>query len=337
MIAKHAYYFTKFDSMPEPAAVARAEEHVAQAGADLMYYDGPLPKVLEGHPLHGKNIVEGEWPHWKSCLEYRKPELVESPYNIKWVPPAKVSVVITCYDNPDMLRVTLPLWKEQTYPNFEVLVVDDGSPEEAAAQIKELVDNLGYRYYYNDSGDVYSIASARNVGVWHAEGERIIFTDSDMIPDPEFIFEHMTEASNSNITVGCRYHFDAEDLSDINSTNIAITSKDSRMDGAFKSIEKGTCLDPWESCHGCNLSIHRSQLISINGFDEEYDGNWGAEDVDLSYRLIRKGLKVVPVPKSIGYHIDHPSREKEGQRALLVRKMREDVVRDRPKSWNEEE
>lgn len=108
---------------------------------------------------------------------------------------------------------------------------------------------------------------------------------------------------------------------------------DPRIDGSFKKMEMNRDLSPWESVWGCNFSVDRKQLIDLNGFDEEYDGLWGGEDIDIAFRLIRKGLKVRPVPKSIGYHIDHPSLEREGQRTLLMKKMSTDIVRAKPKSW----
>jgi len=107
---------------------------------------------------------------------------------------------------------------------------------------------------------------------------------------------------------------------------------DPRETKAFPLIEDGRCLDPWEHVHGCNFSAHRSALIKINGFDEEYDGAWGAEDVDIAFRLISQGFKVKPV-KSRGYHIDHTSRENKGQREKLIKKMSEDIIRSKPKSW----
>lgn len=331
MIAKHAYYARAFDKTDDAEAIRRAEEHVAKIGSNLLYYDGPIPEVLHDHPLYGENVVGDIWPHYKSRMEYYYPESIPIVYNRDWSPPPKVSIVITCYKNLDVLRKTLPMWKDVRYTDFEIILVDDGSPVDSG--IKEYVESLDsdvlhYRYYYNDSGDVYSIASARNIGIWNSNGSRIIFTDSDMIPDVYFIMEHIVNADSNNITVGSRYR--VQNTDPIDYANAIV---DPRVDGAFKKIDKGSSLDPWEHCHGANMSMDRKQLIDINGLDEDYDGKWGAEDTDVSFRLIRKGLKVKPVPKSIGYHIDHPSLERQGQRDKLTKKMATDIVRARPKSW----
>jgi GT2 family glycosyltransferase len=58
-----------------------------------------------------------------------------------------------------------------------------------------------------------------------------------------------------------------------------------------------------------------------------------AEDIDLAFRLISKGLLVKPVRSAIGYHIDHPTRQTTGQRELLVKKMQEQIIRTNPRSW----
>lgn len=217
MHAKHKYYAMAFDHVDEVEANKRADDHIAKIGSRLLSYDGPIPEVLHTHPLYGKDVVGGEWPHYKSRMEYYYPESIPIIYNNMWVKPPKVSIVITCYRNLDVLKKTLPMWKGVRYPEYEIILVDDGSPQDSGIQeyVESLDSNtLHYRYYYNDSGDVYSIASARNIGIWNSTGSRIIFCDSDICPDVYFIMEHMIHADSNNITVGCRNHIKPEDLED---------------------------------------------------------------------------------------------------------------------------
>jgi GT2 family glycosyltransferase len=234
-------------------------------------------------------------------------------------------VVITCYNNLEVLRRTLPKWKDQAYP-VEVIVVEDGEPDSVEdTGIKEYVESLGYIYRYNDSGERYCIASARIIGIWASTKDRVLFADSDVVVKPDFVLEHAMAAEYDNITIGPRHHIDSEGN---------VIAKDSREDQAFDLIDKGQKIDSFEDCHGCNLSIPRAKLIQINGFDEiSYDGLWGAEDTDLAFRLIKGGMKVKVVRSAVVYHIDHPTRNTGGQRDLLNRKMAEPIVRARPASW----
>ena len=397
IIDKHTYYYKTFDKNPEPVARKRATEYVDGIFSDILSYDGYLPSILKTHPLYDERVIGGKYKHWLDVLEYRKPELVPIIYDSMWQEPPKVSVVTTIYNNMDVLKLTLPQWAHQSYDNYEIIVVDDGSKDMEGN--KEYVESLGYKYYWRPD-DGYTIASSRNLGVWHATGDRIIFCDSDMIPHRDLIMEHVLEATNNNITVGSRYrlldaHYhdiaggitethklDAMDMNLFSSHTLTDTSEycrdavrhwtdkdgnrgiwkkctvcenihnkvliipgtgcctvcetieEPRIEGAFTTIANNTCPDPWEHCHGCNFSVNRKRIIDVGGIDEDYDGNWGAEDVDLAYRLIKTGMVVKPVPKSIGYHIDHPSLEREGQRDKLIQKMRSGItVVKKSKFW----
>lgn len=324
-IQKRMRYYTTFDKLPPGLAKMKAEEDINSMKDRLLYYDGPLPKVLEDHPLN-QDTLGGKYRNWLTAPEYRDSTRIPIIYNRDYVPPPSFSVVVTCYNNLEVLRKTLPTWKEQTYP-CEIIVVEDGKPNGIAdTGIKEYVEELGYIYRYNDSGESYCIASARNMGIWASTKDRVLLSDSDCKVGPDFVLEHAMASEYNNITIGPRYHIDDEGN---------VIAKDPREDKAFPLIEKGMKFDSYEDCHGCNMSVPRGKLLTINGFDEAtYDGNWGCEDVDLAYRLISMGYKVRPVPSAQVFHIDHPSREREGQRELLTRKMKSGVtVVGRPTSW----
>lgn len=331
LVEKHKYYNIRFDGNPEGLAKSRAEAKVEEAGKDLLYYDGPLPKVLESHPLD-RDTLGKDYPNYRSTVEYYDTTTIPLVYNIEWVTYPKASVVIAAYRNPELLDDVLDAWEKQLYHDYEVIVVDDGSPKDMCLESivrKHSACGAQFMYLYNDTGDSYCIGSARNLGIWYATGERIIFTDADCIPSPNFIMEHMLKASRNNITIGPRYR-----IKEYNGNIPDDYIVDPRVDGAFRTIADGTCHDPWESVWGCNFSVPRNHLISINGFDEiAFDGKWGSEDVDLAYRLIRKGLQVKPVIDALVYHIEHPTRNTGGQRDTLNKLMNTNIVRGVPASW----
>jgi len=335
LIEKHSRYYQKFEGNPPALAMERATKKVEEAGRDLLEYTGPLPKVLLDHPMN-KNTMDTSYPNYLSCVEYSHPELIPPIYNVQWSPASRTSVVIAAYKSPELLDSVLDAWEAQLYPDFEIIVVDDGSPSDY--NMREVVEKhsacgKSFKYLYNDSGESYCIGGARNIGIWNSSGSRIIFTDADCIPEPQFIMEHMIAGEHNNIVVGPRSHVPS-DTTSVDDIESRVTSTDPRLEDQFIRIDKGMMFDVWESVWGCNFSVSKSALLKINGFDEEYDGNWGAEDVDLAYRLIKMGYKARPVPAALVYHIDHPSRNQGGQRELLNKKMGTDPVRGRPKSWS---
>ena len=91
-----------------------------------------------------------------------------------------VSVVITTYNRKSTLLETLESIRQQTFRDFEIIVVDDGSTPRTFTN--DEVDSLGIRYYWVKNGGQ---AAARNIGISNAIGRYISFVDDDDIWIPE--------------------------------------------------------------------------------------------------------------------------------------------------------
>lgn len=85
-----------------------------------------------------------------------------------------VSVIIPVYNRAHYIKECLDSVLSQTYKDYEIIVVDDGSTD----NVKEvLLPNMQQiRYIYKENGGA---ASARNVGIMHAKGDYIAWLDSD--------------------------------------------------------------------------------------------------------------------------------------------------------------
>ena len=92
----------------------------------------------------------------------------------------KVSVIIPTYNSAQFIVETLESVFAQTYKNYEVIVVDDGSTDNTKEVLKPYMSKI--RYIYKENGGP---ASARNVGIKNARGEYIAFLDSDDLWLPE--------------------------------------------------------------------------------------------------------------------------------------------------------
>lgn len=93
-----------------------------------------------------------------------------------------VSVIIPVYNRLPMMKEAIQSVLDQTYPHFEVVVVDDGSTE----NIREAVESFGdsrIRYLHKENSG--RPAPARNVGIKNAEGKFIAFLDTDDLWFPE--------------------------------------------------------------------------------------------------------------------------------------------------------
>src|SRR4030095_13786323 len=86
---------------------------------------------------------------------------------------ATVSVVITCYNHGHFLREAIESVLAQSYRNFEIILVDDGSTDDTS---KIAATYPGVRYIHQKNS---GLATARNTGIKHSNGQFVVFLDAD--------------------------------------------------------------------------------------------------------------------------------------------------------------
>lgn len=88
-----------------------------------------------------------------------------------------ISIIVPIYNSSATLDMCLSSLEKQTYRNFEVLLINDGSPDDSAEKCRKYVDRDDrFRYHYKENG---GLSDARNAGLDRVRGEYIMFVDSD--------------------------------------------------------------------------------------------------------------------------------------------------------------
>lgn len=96
-----------------------------------------------------------------------------------------ISVIVPIYNVENYLRMCLDSIQNQTYKNFECLLINDGSPDNSAEICREYVaKDSRFRYFEKENGGV---SSARNLGVERSRGAYITFIDSDDWVDSDYL------------------------------------------------------------------------------------------------------------------------------------------------------
>ena len=118
-----------------------------------------------------------------------------------------ISIIIPVYNVENYLRSCLDSVLSQTYKDFEVLMVNDGSTDSSGVICQEFAErDRRFHYFEKENG---GLSDARNYGIERAQGEYLTFIDSD-----DFLFEdylenlyHASRLSDSDITIGgyCRF------------------------------------------------------------------------------------------------------------------------------------
>ena len=122
-----------------------------------------------------------------------------------------ISIIVPIYNTDCYLRQCLDSIINQSYKNFEVLLVNDGSVDDSAMICKEFAEkDSRIRYFEKENGGV---SSARNLGLKNVKGNYITFVDSDDWVEPTYI-EDMYQASlknDSEIVVSNFAQFDVKE------------------------------------------------------------------------------------------------------------------------------
>jgi glycosyltransferase involved in cell wall biosynthesis len=217
----------------------------------------------------------------------------------------KISVIICTYNRAESLKKTLDSIKNMSIPNdlsWEILMVDNNSSDNTKKVIEEfrIKSGLNVVYVFEEKR---GLSNARNSGIRNAQGEIIVFTDDDCIPDKNWLFfiSKEFEADPSLSLIGGRV-----ELYDPNDQPVTIRTSKER--NHFTSIGQLFSLIP-----GCNFAFHRRILDALGGFDPDFGAGTrvkAAEDSDFLYRAYKMGFKMVYSPEILVYH-NHGRRTKE--------------------------
>ena len=130
----------------------------------------------------------------------------------------KISVILPVFNEEKYIKQTLDSLINQDFTDFEVIVVDDGSTDSTLQITEKTLKNssLSYKIIHQENSGV---SSARNKGIYHAEGEYIVFLDGDDYlltnhltqlynPDYDFTLIQLVKKENDKITTPHYYNFD---------------------------------------------------------------------------------------------------------------------------------
>jgi len=227
-----------------------------------------------------------------------------------------VSLIITTYNWPEALAVTLQSVLRQTKPPDELILADDGSSSKTAETVTRILSSsrLTWRHAWHPDQGIRQ-ARVKNLGVKFSQGEHLIFIDHDVVLHPEFVSDHLTQAERGLFLQGKRCFlpesYTIKLLQDgfVRHPSPLLKGMENRKN-AFRIPRIGTFLFRPKSSQitlrGCNLSMAREDFLRVDGYDETFDQLWGREDSDICYRLFHSGIRIRNLWFSaLQYHLYH--------------------------------
>lgn len=224
-----------------------------------------------------------------------------------------VSVVVATRNRPELLERALKSIAQQSYDNFEVIIVDDGSDESETDAYKKIFDGLDEKFRLErvspPGSHCTGPATARNVGIFRAKGEFVAFLDHDDIwiaPDhlavaiavlqqenADYYFTQQQGERDGRIILGGDFH-------DVDANGLTAGRRVYDTPPVFEvSLAKFAEIIMHHNVHPDVEVIKRALLTEIGGF---YERIFFCEDLDLAARVADKANKILYRPEctSIG-------------------------------------
>lgn len=222
-----------------------------------------------------------------------------------------LSIVIPIRNQSMSLDLTLYWFDRILDAKSEIVLVDDGSDEDIKA-VADRYPHLNLKYIRQEHG---GRAAARNAGIRHAEGKRILFNDGDRFPAGSDLTQHR---QSDGVMTGMHrefYFMHPEKKIDGLKNNFDRLKKMARAipfpqlvrDHLFDA--EGACVSNmgWMGFLTGNVSAPRDALLEAGGFDNGFV-SWGVEHFELGYRMWKLNIPFYQSDAAVNYHIAH-SRE----------------------------
>lgn len=203
----------------------------------------------------------------------------------------RVSVIIPAFNAAATITRCLAGLARQTYPEdlFEVIVVDDGSTDDTAALVQAT------RVKYLDQVN-QGPATARNKGAAAANGEILLFTDSDCIPTENWIKEMVKPFADKEVIAVKGAYLSKQ-------RSIVARFVQFEFEERFEMLRKVDSIDMIDTY---SAGIRKEIFDSLGGFDTSFP-KANNEDTELSYRMVDLNKKMVFNPEALVFHLNHPS------------------------------
>lgn len=222
----------------------------------------------------------------------------------------EISVIIVVWNNSEHLSRCLICLDKQTFQNFEIIIVDNGSS--STDYLKDVKTNhRGLNIIVEQQKTNVGFTAGNNIGTRLAHGKWLALLNADAFPEPYWL-EKLIKSAQAN-----------PELFFFSSRQVQVNSPD-LLDGAGDSYhisglawrryynkpvqEYGKHVqEVFSACPAAALYL-REDFLQAGGFDEDYFSYF--EDVDLGFRLRLAGKKCLYVPEAVVHHVGSASTGK---------------------------
>jgi glycosyltransferase involved in cell wall biosynthesis len=245
------------------------------------------------------------------------------------MPYPRLTIIVSVYKDTEALGLILDSLANQTIDPDQIIISEDGDSNE----MREFIAIQKNRFYnlihltQPDNG--WQKNRALNRAITCSSGEHLVFIDGDCIPYPEFIEEHLKLSQPNTVLCGRRSEPGQNFSSLLRTAKMSLKDYEKNYLWNFfalkrdnvKHYEEGIYLGSHhplfhlihhfarQNSHivGCNFSCHKSDMIRINGFDEDFTMPTTGEDSDIERRMRLLNIQMKSCRNAANMvHLDHP-------------------------------
>jgi glycosyltransferase involved in cell wall biosynthesis len=241
--------------------------------------------------------------------------LAESPFSKKNTWP-RISVVVSSFNGSLTIKDTLDGLLKLDYPDFEVIVVNDGSTDSTPKIASE------YPFKLIDTEN-RGLSNARNTGIDAATGDIVAFIDDDAYPDPHWL-KFLALA------------FDKGKYAGVGGPNLPVPEDGWKSEAVANAPGPNPVLltdKIAEHIPGCNMAFKKDALEAIGGFDPVF--RTAGDDVDLCWRLRENGGIIGYSPAAVVWHHRRNSFRKYWKQQEGYGKAESTLEKKWPEKYNE--
>lgn len=251
----------------------------------------------------------------KIALETVRKAFAEVPLqpDLPW---PSISVVVCTYNGKRTIRHCLEGLRRLEYPNYEVIVVNDGSTDGTG----EIAKEYGFKVITTEN---HGLSSARNTGWQSAKGEIVAYIDDDARPDPHWLtYLAATFLKTNHVGVGGP---NIPPLDDDAIAACVANSPGGPIHVLLTDVEA-------EHIPGCNMAFRRAALEAIGGFDHRF--RIAGDDVDVCWRLQERGWTLGFSPAAMVWHHRRNSVKTYLKQQMNYGKAEADLEKKWPEKYN---
>ncbi|MBI4884969.1 MAG: glycosyltransferase [Actinobacteria bacterium] len=221
-----------------------------------------------------------------------------------------ITVVVPTLNRRDRLEETLDALRRQTYPLFEVVVVNGPSTDGTAEMVKGFASRARVLTCPEASATV-----SRNIGVQNGAGDIIALIDDDAIPRPDWLEQLAAPFGDERVGAVGGPVFDVPldrvEWKVCTSTRLGVVDTDSPGPiGRYQGVGS----DPFAYFAGCNMALRRSVVHEVGGFNAAMP--YVYDDAEFCCRLHDAGYRVEYVESALVRHYRAVSAMRDGQQII---------------------